>query len=333
MGRGQSSEFHKQLHPDFVKGTMTCLRPEIIQARINTEFPLVLNLEPTNRCNLKCIFCPREKAAKGVGDMDFSLFANIVDQISGRHKLTLLHLHKDGEPLLHPRICDMIRYAKEKDVADIIRMNSNGILLSEAMCSGLVDAGLDDITISIDAAWPETFLKYKKYDQLARVEQGVIRLLEAREKRGASGPFVRVKLMEFDGIVPEEIQDFFERWENVADQVQVTGIHSWSGSVDFSVTDETTDQHYPCALMWYAMIVNWDGSTSFCSVDWNTELDLGDANVLPISEIWNGRKARMARASQLNADWGRFQICRDCIVWVSCGDLNDWLASREQFYK
>ena len=57
MGRGPTKEYHKNMNPAYIKGTLTCLNPEYIKNNINTNFPLVLNIEPTNNCNLDCYLC------------------------------------------------------------------------------------------------------------------------------------------------------------------------------------------------------------------------------------------------------------------------------------
>ena len=54
--------------------------------------------------------------------------------------------------------------------------------------------------------------------------------IEYRDKIGARTT-IRVKIMEFDQICNDEIEAFHNKWEGKADQVQVTGVHDWSGAV------------------------------------------------------------------------------------------------------
>ena len=150
----------------------------------------------------------------------------------------MLNLHKDGESFLHPRFFDMVRYAKKKDVAKTIHMNTNAVCWTDRVIDELLDSGIDDITVSLDAARPETFKKHKGVDRLEKIEKKVRRFFEKRDKLGLIRPFVRVKIMEFEEITKEEIKEFFDKWKDAADAVQVTGIHSWSGAIkDIKVTD------------------------------------------------------------------------------------------------
>ncbi len=333
MGRGPTTDYHRTIHEDYVEGTLTCLKPATIQRVINTKFPNVLNIEPTNRCNLQCVYCPRARAAKGIGTMDWELYTRIIDEAATHEKLLMLNLHKDGESFLHPRFIDMIRYARRKDVAKTIHVNTNAMCWNDNVIDELLDSGIDDITVSLDAARRETYKKHKGLDCLETVEHNVLRFFEKRKRRGLTHPFVRVKIMEFEEITREEIQDFFEKWQGVADMVQVTGIHSWSGAIKhLAVTDEHSAARYPCVIMWYALAINWNGEVTVCSVDWQTEINVGDATRQTLHQIWNSREIKAARKAQLEKHYDIYPVCKDCVVWVSTGDLTDWLAQKKEFY-
>ena len=71
------------------------------------SYPKYAQIEPTNRCNQKCIFCPRneEKYDSPIGDMSFENYKKIVDQIPG---LTDIQINGLGEPLLNPDIYKIV---------------------------------------------------------------------------------------------------------------------------------------------------------------------------------------------------------------------------------
>lgn len=332
MGRGPTREYYKVLHKDYVEGTLTCLKPEIIKERINTDFPLVLSLEPTNICDLKCYYCPRQKAKKGQGMMDMGLFRKLIDETVDYNRLIMLNLHKDGESFLHPDFLKMVRHAKDRKAADIIHVNTNAVSWNDEIISAILDSGIDDITVSIDAARPETFMEHKKKDKLRVVEENVLKLLKARKTKGQKKPFLRVKIMEFDKISKEELSEFFDRWQGAADMVQVTGIHNWGDGIKgLRVTDEESSSRYPCALLWYSLVINWNGEATVCSVDWDTQIKVGDARNQTLHEIWNSPEIKRARLAQLKSDFSSYPVCRDCVIWVSVGDLKEWLQSRKEF--
>ncbi|PWR72857.1 radical SAM/SPASM domain-containing protein [Methanospirillum lacunae] len=334
MGRGPNPDHYRTLHEDFVQGTLTCLNQPTIMKVVNNKFPNILNIEPTNRCNLRCVYCPRMKAKKGIGDMSWELYTKIINEAARYDPLIMLNFHKDGESFLHPRFLDMIRYAKEKKVAKTIHLNTNALCWNKETIEEILDSGLDDITVSIDAARSETYSKHKGFNRLGEVENNVKLFLKIRNQRGLDKPFLRVKMMEFDEIQPGEIEEFYNKWENIADLVQITGVHNWSGAIpDLKVTDESSDVRYPCLIMWYSLVVCWNGEVTVCSVDWDTEINVGDANSQSLHEIWNGSKIKDARRSQIEKKYHKYDVCKDCVVWVSIGDLTDWLKKEKTFYE
>ena len=333
MGKGPSEIFHHQLHEDYVEGTLTCLKPETIKKKINTDFPLVLNIEPTNACNLKCIFCAREKSVErqGINHLPLDMYKGIIDEISEHKQLIMLNLHKDGEPMLHKELPEMIRYAKKKNAAKIVRFNTNGTLTGTNKGRAVLDAGVDDVTISIDAAFPETYYRLKRSHGFDELLRNIESFIEYRNRINASTN-IRVKIIEFDQVPKEEIEAFHTRWQDIADQVQVTGIHNWSDAIkNIRTTDESSSTRYPCALLWYALAVNSNGLVSVCNVDWDYSGVVGDINEQALHTIWNNQKMKTIRRSHLNGDWPFIKVCEKCIVWVSVGDMADYLKTREEF--
>ena len=138
--------------------------------------------------------------------------------------------------------------------------------------------------------------------------------------------------MEFSEIEPDEIKLFHEKWQDIADEVQVTGIHSWSGAIeDITVTDEQTDERYPCALLWYMLAINSNGKVSVCNVDWNYSGVVGNIHEQNIKDIWNGERIKTVRKAQLKGVWDHPQVCKECVVWVSVGNMRDYLSSLKGF--
>ncbi len=333
MGRGAYKQYHKLLNENYVEGTLTCLNPETIIKRCKADFPLVLNVEPTNACNLRCTCCPREKTVlhQGVNYLPIETFKKIIDEAAQYGRLIMLNLHKDGEPLLHKQLPDMVAYAKKRNVSDLIHLNTNGTLLNSLIGKRLLEVGIDDITISIDAAYPETYSNLKQSQNFDQLTKGIESFIEYRNKIGASTT-IRVKIMELDQITIEEIEAFHGRWEGLADEVQVTGVHNWSGAIsNLTVTDETTPNRYPCGLLWYALAVNSNGDVSVCNVDWDYSGVVGNVYKKSLHNIWTDIPMRKIRRAHLSSQWNCISVCNQCVVWVSVGNLKDYFETRLDF--
>lgn len=333
MGKGPTKKYHKAMNPSYMEGSLTCLKTEVIMEKINSDFPLVLNVDPTNACNLRCTYCPREKMVKsqGINHLSLDTFRKIIDETSCYGKLIMLNLHKDGEPLLNPQLPEMISYAKKQEAAETIHMNTNGTLLHRNTGAGILEAGIDDITISIDADRRETYSRIKRSNAFEMLVERIENFIAFRDKIGAS-TFIRVKIMEFDEISEQEIESFFRRWENIADQVQVTGVHNWNGAIKgLRVTDEFSEIRYPCALLWYTLAVNSNGSVSICNVDWNYTGVVGNIKNDTLHRIWNDQPIRNIRKNHLESGFADPEICRDCVLWAGTGDLKSYLKKRHEF--
>ena len=73
--------------------------------------------------------------------------------------IKLLIFDDYGEPTLHKKLPDMIKYAKDKNVAETIRLVTNGTLLNPTLNPKLIDAGLDQIKISLEAVDEDNYKK------------------------------------------------------------------------------------------------------------------------------------------------------------------------------
>ena len=83
-------------------------------SRSSPTFPDRVYVESTNVCNLDCIMCPTglHIDTRPKGFMEWDLYTSIIDEIAPWAEAVVLHSW--GEPLLHKRIIDMIRYAKDR---------------------------------------------------------------------------------------------------------------------------------------------------------------------------------------------------------------------------
>ena len=160
------------------------------------RLPEIVQIESTNICNAKCVFCPRDDMHRRQGIMSFELFRKIVDECA-ELGITHVRMHNYGEAFIDRKLVEKVGYAKQKGIKEV-GMISNGSLITEPVARGMIEAGLDAINISVDAAGKEVFeatrvgLKYDKV--IANIE----RLVRLRAEIGRRRPklilsFVRQK--------------------------------------------------------------------------------------------------------------------------------------------
>jgi MoaA/NifB/PqqE/SkfB family radical SAM enzyme len=117
------------------------------------NLPQFVQIEPVGQCNLKCRMCPVVyRDEKPPAFMSFDAFCRLLDGFAG---LRELHLQGLGEPLLHPRFFDMVRYATARGID--VSTNTNLTALSERRAEACVASGLARMHVSLDAAEAQAY--------------------------------------------------------------------------------------------------------------------------------------------------------------------------------
>jgi len=299
------------------------LRTLYLKWRLPVRYPLILNIEPTNRCNLACAMCPRSISGRPVVDMEWGLFERIVGELKREGPILKVFLQKDGEPLLHPKIANMVESLVDARAAKSISIITNGTLLSEDMFADLAAAGLDDLIVSIDAVEPAGYEKLKGANAYERVVANVDRAIAMKREHNLKKPLIKARMVERRGHAAD-VEAFRRRWAGKADMVDITPYHTWIGAVG----DERCygrDGRYPCSLLWYTGIVNSDGQVSPCCIDYECRGSLGRVGEGGFKEIWNGKALHELRMKHLKGEFGETAICGNCEYWLIKEDIGAWL--------
>jgi MoaA/NifB/PqqE/SkfB family radical SAM enzyme len=148
--------------------------------------PVCLYLETTNRCNLLCTTCPRTyEELEPPADMSWELFRSIVDQIPNLPRAVL---HGVGEPMLVKHLPRMVSYLKERGT--YVLFNTNGTVLNEKNGRALIDARLDELRVSFDAANAASYRAIRGKNYFNRILNNVRVFRDLQEREGALEPRV-----------------------------------------------------------------------------------------------------------------------------------------------
>jgi radical SAM protein with 4Fe4S-binding SPASM domain len=152
------------------------------------NLPAFVQIEPVGQCNLACRMCPvvlREE--KPPAFMPFEAFCRLVD---GFPSLKELHLQGLGEPLLHPRFFDMVRYAAQRGIQ--VSTNSNLTALSERRAEECVRSGLARLHVSLDAAEAQAYEYIRVGARFGKVLRNLGWVTETRRRLRAATPQIRL---------------------------------------------------------------------------------------------------------------------------------------------
>ncbi len=185
-------------------------------------------VEPTNRCNLKCVTCIRNSWDEPLGGMHPATFARIVEGLRAFSPSPDVLFGGLGEPLAHPDIVDMVRQAKA--LGSFVELITNGTLLNEPLAMQLIDAGLDILWVSLDGATPES---YKDVRLGAALPEVLANLQQFRHARWSKHQPVTLDLV----LKPQLGIVFVAMKRNIADLPDVFRLASQLGSFHFLVTN------------------------------------------------------------------------------------------------
>ncbi len=273
-------------------------------AKTNTG-PLMIGIESTNRCTLQCKMCPRTHEMKRpIGNMDFKIFTKIIDEI--KHFTEFVWLQDLGEPLLHPRIFDMIYYCRKNNLPCGISTNST--VLTPDVADKLLVSGIYYILFAFDGATKETYEKIRVGGNYEKVVSNIKGFLEKKQKSGQE-IFCAVQCIAMNE-TKKEIKEFKKMWSlpgvNAIRIRQLT----YTGTGEF-----TNKRKGPCYWLWYNPHIKWDGNISPCCQDINSEFVLGNVKNNSVFELWNSKKMESCRQLHIKGEGDKMSICKKCNMY------------------
>ncbi len=218
------------------------------------------------------------------GFMDFNLYCQMLDL---NRNISSIQLMNWGEPLLHPKIFEMIDYAKNKGL--VVRIVTNGTILNDEKVKKLLDSNLDCLCISVDGATKKTYEKVRNYnyDKLEKTIKNLVKTRDVLKKH----TFIEVSMVIFEE-TEKEIEAFRRKWFQVVDRVQIQP----------KMSSQNIKRTKKCFELWRGNpIILWDGTIVPCCVDAEGELGVGNIkHEKSLSKILNSDKMVKLRQGHIH---------------------------------
>lgn len=161
-----------------------------------------VRLSITDRCNLRCVYCLPEIYNRFSPSNELLTDDEIVRLISVFGSLGVSSLRiTGGEPLLRPRIVELIERLHATSGLTDISLSTNGLLLKK-LAKDMRKAGLTRVNVSLDSLNPEKFTSITRFGTIDDVREG----LEAAQDAGFSP--VKINVVVMKGVNDDEIEDF-----------------------------------------------------------------------------------------------------------------------------
>ena len=275
--------------------------------------PLTIYVEPTNRCNLSCIFCPQsledyEDRTGTRQDMPLDTFYRLMVEIRELH-IKSLKLYFFGEPFLHPQIAQMLPLATA--ACERVEVTTNGHAMTTKNSQALLDAGVHYLRVSL---YPE---------RVNLVRRNVDKLMEMRRDQGKLLPIVAVKVFTAAEKAGADLL-----YEGIVDEVILEGLHT-IGSEFVQISTQPHDDRKACPYPFYNLVVKSNGDVVPCCVAWEDSLVVGNVRTQSLLEIWRGEP--LARIHRLHLEGRRKELaaCAKCDTLFNSPDSVDSLTVGE----
>jgi radical SAM protein with 4Fe4S-binding SPASM domain len=263
--------------------------------------------------------CPRtDHIANGtfwkVENFDWDLYKRLVDE--GAHQgLASLKFNYLGEPLMNPRLAEMIRYAKDAGVLDVM-LNTNATLLTERHARELIESDLDKLFFSFDSPIREHYNEIRVNGNYDKTLWNIRRFHEIREEMSSQKPFTRVAMVRMREN-EEEWEAFKDLFEPIVDAVAYQDYldHSNQGqTAKVVVEQQQSGKPFCCPQLWQRMFVHPDGVVTPCCLDSGRTLQMGNVKEQSAREIWRGREYERLRELHRSGRIEEIPTCAGCML-------------------
>jgi len=272
-------------------------------------FPLHLLIEPTSICNLRCKMCFQAdqsfRTAEYWGRIDVEFFKHLVDQ-AVENGCKFLTLASRGEPTLHGRLGEMLRYCKGKFME--LKINTNATRLGEDLSREILEAGVDILVFSVDSYFKE---EYESIRVGARFEEVLGNIKRFCELKRSKPEYIKTEARVSGVYLGQSRTRFADFWKEIVETVTLTdAVPRWN-----TYENEIMDFSIPCSLPWERMYVWHDGACNPCDFDYKSTLKVGDATRLPLVDIWRGGAYQKLREMFLEGKRHSMSPCNKCNVY------------------
>lgn len=288
--------------------------------------PIILSIEPTTSCNLRCPECPSglRSFTRPTGMLESGFFKKLIDEVE--KELWYLIFYFQGEPYLNPAFLEMVKYANQKGIYTATSTNAH--YLDDANAKKTIESGLDRLIISIDGTTQEIYEQYRVGGKLEKVIEGTKNIVKWKRELNSKTPHI---IFQFLVVKPNEhqIKEVFQLADELGvDEVglKTAQIYDYENGSDLMPTIDkysrykiSADGKYKiknqllnhCWKLWHSCVITWDGSVVPCCFDKDAEHPMGNLKNETFKSLWHKPEYNAFRASVLRSR-SEIEMCKNC---------------------
>lgn len=294
------NEFHRK--PDdftFVS------KPNVLPVPIAPPLPEVYQIETTATCNLACVQCPRQffKREDHVKFIPVELVRRIVEQ-GDLDSSYFVELQISGEPLLHPKLSEIIDIVKSADV--MVGLSTNGLMIHKQMEALLK---LDCITVSVDSLTNHEKIRRRKANEhgdTALLVANIKNLLVKAEQRDIP---VDLQIIELDGW-EEQLENVQKEFEGYTCNIR-TNPNCYHAFIHRDISLPVSREM--CLNPWTSASIMTNGNVTPCCISHGDDVIYGNLYDNTLREIWaNSAELQIFREEHQSQNYR--DVCARCYM-------------------
>lgn len=315
---------------------------QVLADLVPLEMPFCIQCEVSQVCNIKCSYCMQSFInRKDKQLMTFAIFAMLCARLYEYYKIgkkfKQFNFAGWGEPLVNPKLDIMIKHLHDYNYVENIAIVTNGLLLTPDLSLRLIDAGVNQIRISLQGMTEEKYeeISGKRIDFQKLVNN--VRILYEHRKDCQ----IYIKIADIALEDEKEECFFYDTFDPVCDQMYVETIRPMfhQNKQDDKLLSRYGDPHPPiivCPQPFYMLNITARGDITPCC-SYYDPINLGNLTNTSLRQVWEGDEMRKLQKMLLTGNRNRssfYPACSGCLMpdaTIGPGDELD--SKREEIMK
>lgn len=282
---------------------------------IRPPFPRNMMIELTNICNHNCIFCGYNKMRRKKGQCDKKFIFEIIEQAysEGTREVGFYMI---GEPLLCKELEEYVLKAKELGYT-YIYITTNGAMANIDRMKKLLDAGLNSVKFSINAAKKETYKKVHGKDDYEKVRENIYNLSNyVREQKKDVSIFISFIENELN---KNEVEELKREFSSYVDKIYIFPCANQGGGMMELIEKGIVKRNelkkgseIPCPMLFNRLHITYEGYLDACCVDTNNYMAVLDLHLVTLKEAWYSNEMIELRKQHLEGKIDSI-ACYNCV--------------------
>ena len=253
--------------------------------QVDTSDPLssllTVEINTTELCNRKCVFCPRyDKDVYPNRNLNMTVeTAGLIGKnLNINNYKGKISFSGFSENFINKKFVDIVAKLREYLPDSLFECNTNGDFVTENYVQRLYNAGLNLLYINL-------------YDGIDQIEK-------------------------FDKIMKPFDKEKYKYRAHYSQADYGLNLNNRGGSITWLGMDEQSVEELegkPCHYPFYKMFVDWNGDVIFCSNDCQKEIKVGNMTKQTLEEVWLGEKLNIERRRLIKGDRSK-SPCNKCSV-------------------